>query len=46
MLSLIFENLYLEVLEINLIFKVGFYSIDKSQDILDQVNNKFRNSIK
>jgi hypothetical protein len=29
MLSLIFENLYLEVLEINLIFKVGFYSINK-----------------
>jgi hypothetical protein len=44
MLSLIFENLYL-VLEINLIFKVGFYSIDKKLDIF-QVNNKFRNSIK
>jgi hypothetical protein len=26
MLSLIFENLYLEVLEINLIFKVGILS--------------------
>jgi hypothetical protein len=33
MLSLIFENLYLGVLEINLIFKVGFYSIDKKLDI-------------
>jgi hypothetical protein len=31
MLSLIFENLYLGVLEINLIFKVGFYSIDKAR---------------
>jgi hypothetical protein len=36
MLSLIFENLYLGVLEINLIFKVGFYD-KKLGYFLDQV---------